>query len=335
MSHVFDDYGPLKPEMPERRNGVLVSAEEGEAVAYALFNLEPRGRMFVSPGDPVYEGMVIGIHSRDNDLVVNPIKTKKLTNIRAAGKDENVVLTPPIKLTLESAIEFIADDELVEITPKSIRIRKRYPHGARAQARRPRYCRGLSACSALRSAEPPRGQVAFAEALSAFAMRFSARRSLRLCVSASLRLGVGSRAYTFRMDFSYLAAFTAVLAGVALIAVLWVGYPGRRAAAPQHGPARGGRGSAGEEAPGHAQGPQRRSQQSRRPRRAQSQTENSERLRNTVSQDLKQTRDAMLVLQLSQTEELSGDPREPWPSGWARWRPSCRRQARRAARSSC
>jgi GTP-binding protein len=126
MSHVFDDYGPLKPEMPERRNGVLISAEEGEAVAYALFNLEPRGRMFVSPGDPVYEGMIIGIHSRDNDLVVNPIKTKKLTNIRAAGKDENVVLTSPIKLTLESAIEFIADDELVEISPKSIRLRKRF-----------------------------------------------------------------------------------------------------------------------------------------------------------------------------------------------------------------
>jgi len=126
MSHVFDDYGPLKPEMPERRNGVLISAEEGEAVAYALFNLEPRGRMFVSPGDPVYEGMIVGIHSRDNDLVVNPIKTKKLTNIRASGKDENVTLTPPIKLTLESAIEFIADDELVEITPKSIRLRKRF-----------------------------------------------------------------------------------------------------------------------------------------------------------------------------------------------------------------
>ncbi len=126
ISHVFDDYGPVKADMPERRNGVLVSAEEGAAVPYALFNLEPRGRMFVSPGDPVYEGMVIGIHSRDNDLVVNPIKTKKLTNIRAAGKDENVILTPAIQLTLESAIEFIADDELVEITPKSIRIRKRY-----------------------------------------------------------------------------------------------------------------------------------------------------------------------------------------------------------------
>src|SRR5215470_11376067 len=126
LSHVFDDYGPVKPDMPERRNGVLVSAEEGSAVPYALFNLEPRGRMFVSPGDPVYEGMVIGIHSRDNDLVVNPIKTKKLTNIRAAGKDENVILTPAIELTLESSIEFIADDELVEITPASIRIRKRH-----------------------------------------------------------------------------------------------------------------------------------------------------------------------------------------------------------------
>jgi GTP-binding protein len=126
MSHLFDDWGPVKPDMPERRNGVLISAEEGELVPYALFKLEPRGRMFVSPGEPVYEGMIVGIHSRDNDLVVNPIREKKLTNIRAAGKDENVVLTPPIKLTLESAIEFIADDELVEITPKSIRLRKRH-----------------------------------------------------------------------------------------------------------------------------------------------------------------------------------------------------------------
>jgi len=126
MSHVFDEYDDVKPDMPERRNGVLISAEQGVAVPYALFKLEPRGRMFVSPGDPVYEGMVIGIHTRDNDLVVNPVREKKLTNVRAAGKDENVVLTPPIQHTLESAIEFIADDELVEITPKSIRIRKRY-----------------------------------------------------------------------------------------------------------------------------------------------------------------------------------------------------------------
>jgi GTP-binding protein len=126
MSHVFDEYGPMKPDIPERRNGVLVSAENGEAVAYALWKLQERGRMFVNPGDPVYEGMVIGLHSRDNDLVVNPVKTKQLTNIRAAGKDEAILLTPPIRHTLESAIEFIAEDELVEITPKSIRIRKRH-----------------------------------------------------------------------------------------------------------------------------------------------------------------------------------------------------------------
>jgi GTP-binding protein len=126
MSHVFDDYGPLKPDIAGRRNGVLVSQEDGEAVAYALFNLQERGRMFVKPGEKVYEGMVIGIHSRDNDLVVNPIKEKKLTNVRSAGKDENVILTPPIQVTLEYAVEFIEDDELVEITPKSIRIRKRF-----------------------------------------------------------------------------------------------------------------------------------------------------------------------------------------------------------------
>jgi GTP-binding protein len=125
MSHVFDDYAPMKAEIPDRRNGVLVSAENGEAVAYALWKLQERGRMFVSPGDPLYEGIIIGIHSRDNDLVVNPIKGKQLTNIRASGTDEAVRLVPPIQITLESAIEFIADDELVEITPKSIRIRKR------------------------------------------------------------------------------------------------------------------------------------------------------------------------------------------------------------------
>jgi GTP-binding protein len=125
MSHVFDDYAPMKPEIADRRNGVLISSEAGEAVAYALWKLQERGRMFVSPGDPLYEGIVIGIHSRDNDLVVNPIKGKQLTNIRASGTDEAVRLTPPIQVTLESAIEFIADDELVEITPKAIRIRKR------------------------------------------------------------------------------------------------------------------------------------------------------------------------------------------------------------------
>ncbi len=125
-SHVFDTYASVKGELPARRNGVLVSSEQGDAVAFALWNLEERGRMFVSPGERVYEGMVIGIHSRDNDLIVNPIKGKKLTNVRAAGKDEAVTLTPPIQLTLESAIEFIEDDELVEVTPKSIRLRKRF-----------------------------------------------------------------------------------------------------------------------------------------------------------------------------------------------------------------
>jgi GTP-binding protein len=126
ISHIFDGYAPIKGEIPDRHNGVLVSNEQGEAVAYALFNLQERGRMFVSPGEKLYEGMIIGIHSRDNDLVVNPIKTKKLTNIRAAGKDDAILLTPPIQLTLEYAVEFIADDELVEVTPLSIRIRKRF-----------------------------------------------------------------------------------------------------------------------------------------------------------------------------------------------------------------
>ena len=126
MSHVFDGYAPVKGEIPERRNGVLISQEDGDAVAYALWKLQERGRMFVSPGDKLYEGMVIGIHSRDNDLVVNPIKGKQLTNVRASGKDEAIALTPPIALTLEYAVEFIADDELVEVTPKSIRIRKRF-----------------------------------------------------------------------------------------------------------------------------------------------------------------------------------------------------------------
>jgi GTP-binding protein len=125
MSHVFDGFAPLAGEIPARHNGVLVSNEQGEAVAYALFNLQERGRLFVGPGERLYEGMVVGIHSRDNDLVVNPIRTKKLTNIRAAGKDDAILLTPPIQLTLEYAVEFIADDELVEVTPTSIRVRKR------------------------------------------------------------------------------------------------------------------------------------------------------------------------------------------------------------------
>jgi GTP-binding protein len=125
QSHIFDGYAPLAGDIPDRHNGVLISSEPGHAVAYSLFSLQERGRMFVSHGEAVYEGMIIGIHSRENDLVVNPIKTKKLTNIRAAGKDDALILTPPIELTLEYAVEFIADDELVEVTPKSIRIRKR------------------------------------------------------------------------------------------------------------------------------------------------------------------------------------------------------------------
>jgi GTP-binding protein len=129
MSHVFDVYGavdPNKGELAGRRNGVLISQDDGAAVAYALWKLQDRGRMFVSHNDPVYEGMIIGIHSRDNDLVVNPIKGKQLTNVRASGTDEAVRLVPPIELSLEYAVEFIEDDELVEITPKSIRLRKRY-----------------------------------------------------------------------------------------------------------------------------------------------------------------------------------------------------------------
>jgi GTP-binding protein len=126
MAHIFDEYAPVKADMPGRRNGVLISSEKGEAVAYALWKLQDRGRMFAVPGDKLYEGMIIGIHSRDNDLIVNPVKGKQLTNVRASGTDEAVRLVPSVQMTLESAVEFIDDDELVEITPKTIRIRKRY-----------------------------------------------------------------------------------------------------------------------------------------------------------------------------------------------------------------
>ena len=127
MSHIFDDYAPVREgSLGERRNGVLISQDNGEAVAYAIWKLQERGRMFVSPGDALYEGMIVGIHTRDNDLVVNPIREKKLTNVRASGKDEHIDLTTPIRMTLEYAVEFIDDDELVEVTPKSIRLRKRY-----------------------------------------------------------------------------------------------------------------------------------------------------------------------------------------------------------------
>ncbi|HRY15108.1 MAG TPA: GTP-binding protein TypA [Candidatus Competibacteraceae bacterium] len=124
--HVFDRYGPAKKgAIGARLNGVLIANATGKALAYALFNLQERGRMMVGPGDEVYEGMIVGIHSRDNDLVVNPLKAKQLTNIRAAGSDENILLTPPVRMSLEQALEFIDDDELVEVTPKSIRVRKK------------------------------------------------------------------------------------------------------------------------------------------------------------------------------------------------------------------
>jgi len=126
ISNIFDGYEAYKGEIAGRKNGVLISQDDGEAVTYALGKLDDRGRMFVKAGDPLYEGMVIGIHSRDNDLVVNPVRAKQLTNFRVSGKEDAIKITPPIQLTLEYAVEFIADDELVEITPKSIRIRKRW-----------------------------------------------------------------------------------------------------------------------------------------------------------------------------------------------------------------
>ncbi|MGH8458572.1 MAG: EF-Tu/IF-2/RF-3 family GTPase, partial [Nevskiales bacterium] len=125
--HNFDHYGSrASTDVGQRHNGVLISNEMGRVLAYALFNLQDRGRMLVEPGVDVYEGQVVGIHTRDNDLVVNVLRAKKLTNMRAAGSDENIILTPPIRLTLESALEFINDDELVEVTPASIRVRKRF-----------------------------------------------------------------------------------------------------------------------------------------------------------------------------------------------------------------
>ncbi len=127
LHHVFDHYGPCPAvSIAERRNGVLIANAAGKSLGYALFNLQERGRLFIGPGEAVYEGMVVGIHSRDNDLVVNPMKAKQLTNIRAAGSDENILLTPPVRLTLEQALEFIDDDELVEVTPKAIRVRKKF-----------------------------------------------------------------------------------------------------------------------------------------------------------------------------------------------------------------
>ena len=126
MSHIFDGYEAYKGDIGGRKQGVLISMDDGEIVTYALGKLDDRGRMFVKPGDPVYEGMIVGIHSRDNDLVVNAVRQKQLTNFRVSGKEDAIKITPPIDATLEYAVEFIAEDELVEITPKSIRIRKRH-----------------------------------------------------------------------------------------------------------------------------------------------------------------------------------------------------------------
>jgi GTP-binding protein len=126
LHHVFDHYGPVvQRELGQRPNGVLIANGQGTALAYSLFTLQERGRLCIGPGEEVYEGMIIGLNNREDDLVVNPLKGKKLTNMRAAGKDENVVLTPPIRFTLEQAMEFIDDDELIEVTPSSVRLRKR------------------------------------------------------------------------------------------------------------------------------------------------------------------------------------------------------------------
>jgi GTP-binding protein len=137
LNRVFHTWAPHKGPIPGRRAGVLISMENGTSVAYALFNLEDRGRMFIGAQEDVYEGMIIGEHSRDNDLEVNPLKGKKLTNVRASGKDDAVVLTPPVKMSLEEAIAYIDDDELVEVTPNAVRLRKRFldPHERKRQAR--------------------------------------------------------------------------------------------------------------------------------------------------------------------------------------------------------
>jgi GTP-binding protein len=137
MNRIFAGYEPYRGPIQGRRAGVLISNAEGAAVPYALWNLEDRGTMFIAPGTTVYEGMIIGEHSRGNDLEVNPLKAKQLTNIRAAGRDEAVRLTPPRLMTLEQAIAYIADDERVEVTPRSIRLRKAEldPHARKRQSR--------------------------------------------------------------------------------------------------------------------------------------------------------------------------------------------------------
>ncbi|MEW8585250.1 MAG: translational GTPase TypA, partial [Candidatus Thiodiazotropha sp.] len=125
--HVFDHYGPTQQGgIAPRKNGVLIANGQGKVLGYALFNLQERGRLFSSPGEEVYEGQIVGIHARENDLVVNPLKGKQLTNIRAAGKDDSIILTPPLQYSLEQALEFIKDDELVEVTPSAVRLRKKH-----------------------------------------------------------------------------------------------------------------------------------------------------------------------------------------------------------------
>jgi GTP-binding protein len=138
MNRLFHSYAPYKGKISFRHHGVLISMEQGDAVAYALWNLEERGPMLIEPGSPVYQGMIIGEHTKGTDLDVNPLKSKQLTNMRASGKDEAVRLTPPIKMTLEKAISYIGDDELVEVTPKSVRLRKRHldPHERKRFARK-------------------------------------------------------------------------------------------------------------------------------------------------------------------------------------------------------
>jgi GTP-binding protein len=126
IANIFDSYEAHKGDIASRKNGVLISMDDGEIFTYALGKLDDRGRMFVRANDPVYEGMIVGIHNRDNDLVVNATRTKQLTNFRVSGKEDAIKITPPIQLTLEYGVEFIEDDELVEITPKSVRLRKRF-----------------------------------------------------------------------------------------------------------------------------------------------------------------------------------------------------------------
>jgi GTP-binding protein len=137
MNRIFHSYAPYAGEIPTRHTGALLSNGDGEAIAYAIFNLQDRGPMFIEPGTRVYAGMIVGEHTRGNDLEINVLKGKKLTNIRAAGKDENVLLTPPIRMSLEKALSYIAEDELVEVTPRSIRLRKAMldPHARKRASR--------------------------------------------------------------------------------------------------------------------------------------------------------------------------------------------------------